>query len=95
MRTTSTTESAFPPTVVDNLNTDVLSLCRDSRTLRNREELEIKERRKEESNEESSAISDPTAPARSHGNKPSRGAEIDAELQRDDELRLQEKGIKQ
>lgn len=38
---------------------------------------------------------DPTAPAKSHGNKPSRGAEIDAELQRDDELRLQEKGIKQ
>ncbi|KAL1994947.1 hypothetical protein VTN49DRAFT_1134 [Thermomyces lanuginosus] len=37
---------------------------------------------------------DPTAPARLHGNAPSRGAQIDADLQHEDELRLQEKGIK-
>lgn len=28
-----------------------------------------------------------------HGNKPSRGAEIDAELKADDEQRLKEKGL--
>ncbi|KAL2222203.1 hypothetical protein M432DRAFT_588099 [Thermoascus aurantiacus ATCC 26904] len=33
---------------------------------------------------------DPTAPAILHGNKPSRGAEIDKELKRDDEQRLRE-----
>ena len=38
---------------------------------------------------------DPTARAEKHGNKPSRGAEIDKQLKEDDELRLQEKGIKQ
>lgn len=32
--------------------------------------------------------------ARLHGNAPSRGAQIDADLQHEDELRLQEKGIK-
>jgi hypothetical protein len=28
-----------------------------------------------------------------HGNQPSKGAQIDAELQADDELRLKEKGV--
>ncbi|KAJ5690109.1 hypothetical protein N7462_004501 [Penicillium macrosclerotiorum] len=37
---------------------------------------------------------DPTKPAKMHGNKPSKGAQIDAELQADDEQRLREKGIK-
>ncbi|OQE44385.1 hypothetical protein PENCOP_c002G06659 [Penicillium coprophilum] len=37
---------------------------------------------------------DPTKPAVSHGNAPSKGAKIDAELQADDEQRLREKGIK-
>jgi hypothetical protein len=32
--------------------------------------------------------------ARSHGNAPSKGAKIDAELKAEDEQRLQEKGIK-
>jgi hypothetical protein len=32
--------------------------------------------------------------ARVHGNTPSKGAQIDAELQADDEQRLREKGIK-
>ncbi|KFH47092.1 hypothetical protein ACRE_021440 [Hapsidospora chrysogenum ATCC 11550] len=34
---------------------------------------------------------DPTAPAKLHGNEPSKGAQIDAELQADDEQRLREK----
>ncbi|PYI25077.1 hypothetical protein BP00DRAFT_359354 [Aspergillus indologenus CBS 114.80] len=37
---------------------------------------------------------DPTKPAKLHGNKPSKGAQIDAELQAEDEQRLKEKGIK-
>ncbi|KAJ5121436.1 uncharacterized protein N7515_009397 [Penicillium bovifimosum] len=37
---------------------------------------------------------DPTKPARVHGNTPSRGAQVDAELQAEDEQRLREKGIK-
>ncbi|KAJ5782421.1 hypothetical protein N7457_004195 [Penicillium paradoxum] len=37
---------------------------------------------------------DPTKPARVHGNAPSKGAKIDAELQAEDEQRLREKGIK-
>ncbi|EPS32422.1 hypothetical protein POX_d05415 [Penicillium oxalicum] len=37
---------------------------------------------------------DPTAPAKLHGNAPSKGAKIDAELQAEDEQRLREKGIK-
>ncbi|KAJ5160133.1 uncharacterized protein N7482_007137 [Penicillium canariense] len=37
---------------------------------------------------------DPTKPAKMHGNAPSKGAKIDAELQADDEQRLREKGIK-
>ncbi|CAI7589457.1 unnamed protein product [Penicillium manginii] len=37
---------------------------------------------------------DPTKPAKMHGNKPSKGAQIDAELQAEDEQRLREKGIK-
>ena len=39
-------------------------------------------------------VTDPLAPARKQGHKPSRGAEIDAELKRDDEERLKQKGIK-
>ncbi|KAJ6119589.1 hypothetical protein N7523_003869 [Penicillium sp. IBT 18751x] len=37
---------------------------------------------------------DPTKPAKMHGNAPSKGAQIDAELQAEDEERLRQKGIK-
>ncbi|KAK4870667.1 hypothetical protein LT330_005015 [Penicillium expansum] len=37
---------------------------------------------------------DPTKPARLHGNAPSKGAQIDAELKAEDEQRLRDKGIK-
>lgn len=37
---------------------------------------------------------DPTKPAKMHGNAPSKGAKIDAELQAEDEQRLREKGTK-
>ena len=35
---------------------------------------------------------DPTLPAKMHGNKPSRGAEIDAEIQAEEEEELKRKG---
>ncbi|KAI7977149.1 hypothetical protein EIK77_005354 [Talaromyces pinophilus] len=37
---------------------------------------------------------DPTAPAKLHGNNPSKGAQIDAELKAEDEQRLREKSGK-
>ncbi|KAJ5832534.1 hypothetical protein N7474_000845 [Penicillium riverlandense] len=45
-------------------------------------------------NEADLSKSDATKPAQLHGNKPSKGAEIDRELQMEDEQRLREKGIK-
>ena len=48
---------------------------------------------REQEEQERLSKKDPTAPAKAHGNKPSRGAEIDAELMRDDEERLKQKGI--
>ncbi|BDD55976.1 hypothetical protein MPDQ_004060 [Monascus purpureus] len=47
-------------------------------------------RRGREAEEELSKI-DPTKPATFHGNKPSRGAEVDKSLMEDDELRMRER----
>ena len=60
-------------------------------TLGNRAALETKAEQEEE--QERFSKKDPTAPAKAHGNKPSRGAKIDAELMREDEERLRQKGI--
>ncbi|KAL9588292.1 MAG: hypothetical protein Q9203_002890 [Teloschistes exilis] len=38
--------------------------------------------------------SDPTLPAKKHGNEPSKGAKIDAEIQQEEEEMLRKKGIK-
>ncbi|KAM3530205.1 hypothetical protein MY4038_005049 [Beauveria bassiana] len=35
---------------------------------------------------------DPTAPAREHGNEPSRGAKIDAQIQKEEQAELERKG---
>lgn len=75
--------------------------CRDSRSLKNRlhaeMELEQHERGGDFVNEVPAESGDPyngdpTQAARDHGNRPSRGAEIDKQLKEDDELRLKEKG---
>ena len=66
---------------------------RDERSLGNRVALETRDMEREEQADMQEAKADPTAPAKRHGNKPSRGAEIDAELQADDEERLKQKGI--
>ncbi|KAI4148776.1 MAG: hypothetical protein LQ340_004938 [Diploschistes diacapsis] len=46
------------------------------------------------SKEAKQAKEDPTLPARSHGNEPSKGAKIDAELQAEEEEMLKKKGAK-
>ena len=70
-------------------------IVRDSRSLGNRAAAEkvMESKEQQKSAREQLYERDPTAVARDHGNKPSRGAEVDAELKRDDELRMQEKGI--
>ncbi|KAJ4001897.1 hypothetical protein F5050DRAFT_1802739 [Lentinula boryana] len=44
------------------------------------------------SNKTKNTVTDPLAPAQMHGNEPSRGAQIDAELQREEEELLKNKG---
>ncbi|KAF9445382.1 hypothetical protein P691DRAFT_777600 [Macrolepiota fuliginosa MF-IS2] len=63
---------------------------KDERTISNKIEAE---RRKQELEilESKDYMKNPLKPAMDHGNKPSRGAEIDAELQREDEETLRKK----
>ncbi|CAG8970797.1 hypothetical protein HYALB_00001584 [Hymenoscyphus albidus] len=66
----------------------------DQRSLANRAKDE--EQREKEDTPESEEVKvlkqDPTLPAKLHGNKPSRGAEIDAQLQAEEEAELKRKG---
>lgn len=55
--------------------------------------MSVQAEKEEEEREQEDSRRDPREAAERHGNKPSRGAEIDAELKHDDELRLKEKGI--
>ncbi|KAK4466644.1 hypothetical protein QBC42DRAFT_282090 [Cladorrhinum samala] len=65
---------------------------KDSRSLGNRAAAEKQSSDSaQESLETTLGKRDPTLPAKIHGNKPSRGAEIDAELQADDEATLKKK----
>ncbi|PMD62526.1 uncharacterized protein K444DRAFT_557645 [Hyaloscypha bicolor E] len=67
---------------------------KDQRSIANK--LAREEKRENESDEESEETKalkkDPTLPAKMHGNKPSRGAEIDAEIQAEEEEELRRKG---
>ncbi|KAI0080263.1 hypothetical protein K474DRAFT_1657971 [Panus rudis PR-1116 ss-1] len=71
-----------------NAHSDIDS--KDQRSLSNRAASSVKGEREEESKDV--GLKDPLAPARAHGNEPSRGAKIDAELQRADEEYLKQKG---
>ncbi|KAI0310534.1 hypothetical protein OF83DRAFT_853230 [Amylostereum chailletii] len=62
--------------------------AKDERTIANR--LAAAEKKDHEP-EPSNTVTDPLAPARSHGNEPSRGAKIDAEIQREEEELLGKK----
>lgn len=58
-----------------------------------RAELRQKEAKHDEARKErNQTVKDPLEPALRHGHQPSRGAQIDADLQKEDEQQLQEKG---
>ncbi|KAL6871814.1 hypothetical protein J3F83DRAFT_732711 [Trichoderma novae-zelandiae] len=65
---------------------------KDQRSIANR--LAAEERKSEPGDDFETALSkkDPTLPAKMHGNEPSKGAKIDAELAADDEEYLKQKG---
>ncbi|KAH7920947.1 hypothetical protein BV22DRAFT_1073139 [Leucogyrophana mollusca] len=66
---------------------------KDERSLANRLAAASKHSRMNEStNPASDPEQDPLGPARAHGNEPSRGAQIDAELKREEEELLRNKG---
>ncbi|KAK4042490.1 hypothetical protein C8A01DRAFT_44502 [Parachaetomium inaequale] len=66
---------------------------KDQRTLSNRAAAEMQSSEQEEESRETSLHKkDPTLPAKDHGNEPSKGAKIDAELQAEDEAALKKKG---
>ncbi|KAL7931022.1 hypothetical protein V8C35DRAFT_311042 [Trichoderma chlorosporum] len=65
---------------------------KDQRSIANR--LAAAERRTEPEDDLETSLSkkDPTLPAKMHGNEPSKGAKIDAELAADEEEYLRQKG---
>ncbi|KAF4595209.1 hypothetical protein GQ602_000822 [Ophiocordyceps camponoti-floridani] len=73
-------------------NSHLLNDPKDQRTISNR--LAAEERKAEPADDKETAMAkkDPTLPARSHGNEPSKGAKIDAELKAEEEEELRQKG---
>lgn len=69
---------------------------KDSRSIANKLERETKREQEEEYKplEQRRLEEDATLPAKAHGNKPSRGAEIDQELREEEEAELRRKGKK-
>lgn len=67
---------------------------KDERTIANKLAREEKrEKEDEEESEETKQLKkDPTLPAKIHGNEPSRGAKIDAQIQAEEEEELKRKG---
>ncbi|KAI2605085.1 uncharacterized protein GGS25DRAFT_503480 [Hypoxylon fragiforme] len=67
---------------------------KDERSIANRlANEERKEHLKDEDDPETKASKqDPTLPAKLHGNKPSRGARVDADIQQEEEEYLERKG---
>ncbi|CCM02749.1 uncharacterized protein FIBRA_04857 [Fibroporia radiculosa] len=64
---------------------------KDDQTLDNRRKRERKQERDAEHKAELGTVTDPLEPARRQGHEPSRGAQIDAELQQEDEEAMQKK----
>ncbi|KAI9803338.1 MAG: hypothetical protein M1833_000855 [Piccolia ochrophora] len=67
---------------------------KDERSIANKLAREEKRQNEPEpqSFENQQSKKDPTLPARSHGNEPSKGAKIDAEIQAEEEAELKKKG---
>ena len=68
------------------------TIYRDNRGLHIREKQERKEKREAEEAERHKTVTNPLEPALRHGHKPSRGAQVDAQLQHEDEEELMAKG---
>ncbi|KAM4065251.1 hypothetical protein HRG_004421 [Hirsutella rhossiliensis] len=66
--------------------------AKDERSIANR--LAAEERKKDLGDDKETAMlkKDPTLPAKAHGNEPSKGAKIDAEIQAQEEEELRRKG---
>ncbi|KAJ2984288.1 hypothetical protein NQ176_g50 [Zarea fungicola] len=65
---------------------------KDQRSIANRLAAESAARAEGEDPETAKMKEDPTAPARDHGNEPSKGAKIDAQLQAEEQIELERKG---
>ncbi|KEY68804.1 hypothetical protein S7711_00672 [Stachybotrys chartarum IBT 7711] len=76
------------------INSHIGNDSKDERSIANR--LAAEERKSDSGDDPMTAASkkDPTLPAKMHGNEPSKGAKVDAELQADDEEYLKQKGKK-
>ncbi|MCJ1312600.1 hypothetical protein MMC25_006274 [Agyrium rufum] len=68
---------------------------KDHRSIANRLSKESKAKEADERDLETKQLQkDPTLPAKSHGNEPSKGAKIDAEIQAEEEEMLRKKDAK-
>ncbi|KAL8902706.1 MAG: hypothetical protein Q9207_004438 [Kuettlingeria erythrocarpa] len=77
-------------------NSHLANDSKDERSIANKLAREEKREKEPEpiSKEARESQIDPTLPARKHGNEPSKGAKIDAEIQQEEEEMLKKKGIK-
>ncbi|KAL8948367.1 MAG: hypothetical protein Q9222_005438 [Ikaeria aurantiellina] len=77
-------------------NSHVANDSKDERSIANKLAREEKRQKEPEpiSKEAAESQADPTLPAKKHGNEPSKGAKIDAEIQQEEEEMLRKKGIK-
>ncbi|KXL43570.1 hypothetical protein M433DRAFT_3556 [Acidomyces richmondensis BFW] len=77
-------------------NSHLANDSKDERSIANKLEREAKREKEGESEslETRQLKEDPTLPAVSHGNKPSKGAQIDKEIQEEEEEILRKKGAK-
>ncbi|KAK3330562.1 hypothetical protein B0H66DRAFT_527910 [Apodospora peruviana] len=73
-------------------NSHIATDSKDQRSIANRLAAAERPEHDEESQETKLYKKDPTLPAKSHGNEPSRGAKIDAEIQAEEEEMLKKKG---
>ncbi|OAA71408.1 hypothetical protein ISF_01959 [Cordyceps fumosorosea ARSEF 2679] len=65
---------------------------KDQRSIANRLAAETRASEEGDVPETARMKEDPTAPAREHGNEPSRGAKIDAKIQQEEQAELERKG---
>ncbi|KAK8099281.1 uncharacterized protein PG998_012522 [Apiospora kogelbergensis] len=72
-------------------NSHLATDSKDERSIANRLAAEERKDEEQDSLQTRQIKEDPTLPARAHGNKPSRGAEIDAEIQAEEEEMLAKK----